>query len=73
MSVLRAVQFYGQLCVRAVEIQNIIPDRVLPPEFETGKTSSAQCPPEHLFVIRLLAAQLPGNVFEAHVGILFFA
>ena len=71
MTVLRAVQFHGQLCVRAVEIQNVISDHVLPTEFEAGKTSTAQCPPELLFVVREVPAQLAGDVFEAHVEMMF--
>ncbi len=73
MTVLRAVQFHGQFCIGAVDIQNMISDRVLSAEFETGKTPSAQRPPERLFVIRLVAAELAGDVFEAHVGRMFFA
>lgn len=72
MSVLRTVQFHGQLGVRAVEIQDVISDRVLPTEFDTGKTPAAQCPPERLFVVRLIAAQLAGDLLEAHEGMMFF-
>jgi hypothetical protein len=73
MAMLRAVQFHGQLCIRAVEIQNVISDRVLPTEFEPGKTPATQGPPERLFVVRLVATQLAGDVFEAHGGMMFFA
>jgi hypothetical protein len=44
MSVLRAVQFHGQLCVRAIEIQDVISDRVLPAEFETCRATPARAP-----------------------------
>lgn len=72
MAVLQTVQFQRQLCVRAVEIQDVIPDRMLPTEFETGKTPAPQCPPERFFAVRLVTAQLAGDLFEAHEGMMFF-
>lgn len=73
MTVLRAVQFHGQLGVSAVEIEDVIAHGVLATEFETGKTSSPQRAPERLFVVRLIATQLAGDVFEAHARMMFFA
>ena len=72
MTVLRAIQFHGQLRVGTVEIQNIIPDRMLPAKFETGETPAAQRPPERPFVVRLIATQLTGNLFQAHRGMMLF-
>jgi hypothetical protein len=71
MTVLRTVQFDGQFRVGAVEIQDAIAYRVLPAEFETGKPSSSQRPPERLFVVRLMAAQFAGDLFEAHAAMMF--
>lgn len=73
MTVLRAVQFHGELRVRAVEIQNVFSNRVLPSEFETGKTPVPQRPPKRLFVLRLIMTQLAGDFFQAHAGMMFFA
>ena len=69
---LRTVQFHSQLCSGAIEIQNAISDRVLPAKFETRKTPVTQRPPERLFIIRLMAPQLPGDLFEAHEQMMFF-
>jgi hypothetical protein len=67
-TMLKTVQLDGELCLGAVEIQNVIPDRVLAAEFETGKTPATQRPPKFLLLIRLLAAKFAGDLFEAHGG-----
>ncbi len=65
---LKTVQLDGELRVGAVEIQNVIPDRVLAAEFETGKTPATQRPPKFLLLVCLLAAKFAGDLFEAHDG-----
>jgi hypothetical protein len=65
-TVLRTVQFDGEFRVRAIEIQNVIADRVLAAEFETGETSPAQRPPEFFFFIGLIATKFAGDLFEVH-------
>ncbi len=67
-TVLETVQFDRQLGVGTIKIQNVPTDRVLPAEFETGKPSSAQCPPKLLLFVRLVAAKLAGDLFKAHGG-----
>ena len=42
-------------------------NRVLPAEFEARETASAQCVPELLFFVSLMAAKAAGGVFQAHV------
>jgi hypothetical protein len=39
---------------------------VLSAEFEAGELSPSQWPPKLFFFIGLVAAQLPGDLFEAH-------
>jgi hypothetical protein len=67
-TMLKTVQLDGELCLGAAEIQNVIPDRVLAAEFETGKTLATQRPPKFLLLVRLLAAKFAGDLFEAHGG-----
>ena len=67
-TVLKTIQFNGQFCIGAIEIQNMSANGVLPSEFETGEASPAQCPPELLFFVGLIAAKLAGDWFEVHVG-----
>ena len=66
MTVLRTIQLDSELRIGAIEIQNVISDCVLPTKFETGESSPSQSPPEHLFVVRLVAAQLAREWSEAH-------
>ena len=67
-TVLKAVEFDIQLRVSAVKIQDMSANGVLPSKFEAGKLSSSQCPPKLFFFIGLVAAQLAGDLFEAHAG-----
>ena len=62
-AVLKSIKFDSQFCIGAIEIQNVSANRVLPSEFETSEASSAQCPPEFLFFISLIAAELAGDWF----------
>lgn len=40
-TVLKAIKLDVQLCISAVKIQDVISDRVLAAEFETGETPTA--------------------------------
>ena len=63
---LRAVKFHCELCVRAIKIQNVFTNDMLASELEPGKTPSAQFTPKLFFLVRLVAAELAGDVVEAH-------
>src|ERR1700679_2310431 len=63
---LRTVEFNAQPGVGAIEIQNVITHGMFPAEFEAGETMAAQCPPELLLLICLIAAKHAGGLFEAH-------
>jgi len=67
-TMLKAVEFDIQLRVNAVKIQDMSANCVLPSKFEAGELSSSQCPPKFFFFIGLVAAQLAGDLFEAHTG-----
>ena len=67
-TMLKAVGFDIQLRVSAVKIQDMSANGVLPAKFEAGELSSSQCPPKLFFFIGLVAAQLAGDLFEAHAG-----
>ena len=67
-TMLKAVEFDIQLRVSAVKIQDMSANCVLPSKFEAGELSSSQCPPKFFFFIGLVAAQLAGDLFEAHTG-----
>jgi hypothetical protein len=66
-AVLKAVKFNREFCIRAIEIQNVPANHVLPSEFEIRETASAQCVPKLAFLVRLIAAKPAGTVFETHV------
>jgi hypothetical protein len=65
-TVLKAVEFDIQLRVRAVKIQDMSANHMLPAEFEAGELPSAQCPPKLFFFVGLIAAKQAGDFFEAH-------
>ena len=65
---LKAVKFDRQFRIGAIEIQNVSTNHMLSPEFETGKASSAQCPPEFFFLVGLITTKPAGDWFEAHGG-----
>jgi len=67
-TMLKAVEFDIELRLGAIEIQNVPAHCVLPAKFEAGELSSPQCPPKLFFLISLIAAQLAGDLFEAHAG-----
>ena len=69
-TMLKPIKLHRQFCVGIVKIQDAIADGVLPAKLETGKSASTERPPKFLFLIRLIVAKLPGNVFEAHVGMM---
>jgi hypothetical protein len=60
-TVLETVQLHIQPRRRAVEIQGIIPDRMLPAKFKTGEPVAAQRPPQIPFLVRLITTKLAGG------------
>ncbi len=62
-AVLKSIKFNGQLRIGAIEIQNMSSNGMLPAKFETGEASSAQRPPELLFLIGLITTKLAGDWF----------
>ena len=58
---LPAVEFHSQENLRAVEIQEVFPHRMLPPELKAEATVS-QKEPEQVFSIRLVQSQRPGKL-----------
>ena len=69
-TVLKTIKLHCQLCVGTVKIQGVFTHRVLSPEFEPGKSTPAERLPQLVFLIRLIVAKLPGDLFEAHAGIM---
>ena len=65
-AMLEAVKLNRQLCIGAIEIQNVPANHVLPAEFETRKRASAQCVPEFFFLVGLVAAKPAGGMFQTH-------
>jgi hypothetical protein len=65
--VLSAVQFYGQVYCRAVEIQDIWANAVLAEEFQSMKLLVANLSPKSLFGLRLRFPQPPPAVFQVWV------
>ena len=59
-AVLNSVEFNGQLCGGTIEIECVNPDRMLPAEFESGKSSRSQCEPQFFFLLGLLAPESAG-------------
>jgi len=67
---LKSIQFNGQLGVRAIKIQNLPANHVLPTKFETGEAPFAQSAPQFLFLVGLVAAKLASDLFQAHANIM---
>jgi hypothetical protein len=67
-TMLKPVEFDIQFRVRAVKIQNMSANRVLPSKFEAGELSPPQCTPEFFFFVGLIAPKLAGDLLEAHAG-----
>jgi hypothetical protein len=67
-AMLKSIQFDDQFGVRAIKIQNVPADYVLPAKFETGKMPSAQSTPQFFFLVRLIVPKLAGDLFQAHGG-----
>ena len=65
-TVLKAVEFDGQLCGRTVNIQRVDSHRMLAAEFESRKTTSTQHAPKFFFFLGLLTAQTAGVGDGAH-------
>jgi hypothetical protein len=65
-TVLEAIQFNGQFCDRTIKIEEVFALRMLPAEFEAGKTPRPQSPPQFPFLIRLFAAQTAGVADRIH-------
>ena len=62
-SMLKAIQFNGQLCRGAIEVEIVFADLVLATKFESGKASGFKRLPELLFFVGLIATQKACNRF----------
>ena len=60
-AVLGTVQLHIQPRRRTIEIQDVIPDRMLSAKFETRKPMAAQRPPQISFRVRLVTTKLAGG------------
>jgi hypothetical protein len=69
-AVLNAIKLDRQFCVGTVKVQNATANGVLSAELETGKSASPERAPKLLLLIRLIVAKLPGDLFEAHAGMM---
>ena len=69
-TVLNTIKLHPQFCVGTIKVQNAIANGVLSAEFETGKSASTEGPPKFLLLISLIVAKLPGDLFEAHAGMM---
>ena len=69
-TVLKTIKFHCQFRVGTVKVQNATANGVLSAELETGKSASPECLPKFLFLIRLIVAKLPGDLFEAHAAMM---
>ncbi len=68
--VLKTIKFHGQFCIGAIKVQNAIANCVLSAELETGESASTERPPKFLFLVGLIVAKLPSDLFEAHGGMM---
>ncbi len=69
-AVLNSINLHRQFCIGTVKVQNAIANTVLSAELESGKSASPERPPKLLFLVRLIVAKLPGDLFEAHFGMM---
>ncbi len=67
-TVLKAVEFDIQLRVRAVTIQNVSTNGMLPAKLEASELSSSQGSPKFFFFVGLMVAEFAGDLCEAHAG-----
>jgi hypothetical protein len=58
------IGFYNKRLVMAIEVNDISPDRVLSPEFETQLLPASQMPPENTFGFRTEVSVMSGMVEE---------
>jgi hypothetical protein len=65
-TVLESIQLDGKPRESAVKIQEVFPGGMLAPEFEPGKSPSAESTPEFLFFLGLLPPQSASIVFGIH-------
>ena len=65
-SVLKPVQFNGQLCGRTIKVEIVICQRMLTAELESCKTSRSQGTPQLLLFVRLVAAETAGIAGGVH-------
>ena len=72
-AVLKTVQFHGQPCSRAVEVQKVFPLRMLAAELETREAARLQRAPQFLFLIRLVTTETAGDGGGIHASQLFAA
>ena len=69
-AVLNTIKLHCQFCVGTVKVQNAIANGVLSAELETGESASTERPPKLLFLICLIVAKLPCDLFEGHAGMM---
>lgn len=65
-AVLEAVEFDGQARGGAVEVQEVVADRMLAAELEPGEATGSQGAPEFAFFVGLLATQATGGGSGVH-------
>jgi hypothetical protein len=58
---LTAIQFNCQIHLRAVEIEDIVADRVLPAELESTQAPISKVSPQAAFTFGLVIPQVPGQ------------
>src|SRR5436190_11206491 len=66
-AMMKPVKFNGQLCNRTIKIQGVDPNRMLPRNLESRKTSGLQGAPQLLFFLRLLTTKSPCVSWGVHV------
>ena len=73
-SMLESIQFNRKLCGRTIEVEIVIPRRMLTTKFESSKTPRPQGTPQFLFLVCLLvteAAGIAGGIHRRSVNDIF--
>ena len=65
-SVLKPIQFDGQLCDGTKEVEGVFTQRMLTAKFKSSKTPRSQSAPQLLFFVRLFATETTGVVRGIH-------
>ncbi len=60
-TMMKSVQFNGELCFNAIKIQNVVATRMLSAKFESGKLPIPQRAPQLFFFLGLFVTESAGD------------